>query len=54
MKKKISKIKFKKTTIAVVNSSIINKIKGGSSLPTETTILSDEKTFEENCPTISL
>ena len=54
MKKKISKLKFKTTKIAVINSGIINKIKGGSSLPTETTVLSDEKTFEENCPTISL
>lgn len=50
MKKKISKIKFKKATIAVINSGMINKIKGGSSLPTEF----EEKTFEENCPTISV
>jgi hypothetical protein len=50
MKKKVSKMNFSKITIATINADITSKIKGGSSIPTEF----DEKTFQEDCPTISV
>lgn len=49
MKKRITKIGFRKTTIAIVNTETIKQIKGGSSLPTDF----DNYTFLRDCPSHS-
>ena len=50
MKKSLKTISLKKITIATINPETTEQIKGGSSLPTEF----DEKTFQDDCPSLSL
>lgn len=49
MKNQLIKFSLKKTTVARVNLSKMNEIKGGSSLPTDF----DNITFQDRCPSHS-